>query len=133
MEDSNEDTRIERAKANARLYIEYTRWNSIGPVKGKIDKKDADYLLCLGSYQDIDINPSTLGKIFGEAPVTVSGRLKGLEIKGFIEREQSLDDKREKIIALTEKGAKKYLNICMFLDGNSRENPLDIDSDGLVF
>jgi len=133
MKDSN-DSEIERvrARANARMYVEYNRWNNIGPAKKGVSKEDADYLLCLGSYPDMDINSSMLCKIFAEAPATVSGRLSGLESRGFIEKKQGSGDKREKVITLTERGSKKYLDICMFLDGNSRENPLDIIPNGLL-
>ena len=125
MEKDREITELNEAREKAKNFVEYTRWFEIGPLRGW-NRKDVLYLLCLGSFPDMKINGTLLGKVFSDKAPSTSERLKKLEDEGVIEQVAS-DDKRAKYFKLTEKGEKQYQSACLFLYLNATSNPIDIN------
>lgn len=128
----NDKEAIERARKNAQILVEYTRWLNIGPAQGWNENK-MRYLLCLGSYDNVKFDSKLLGKIFNVPPATVSAQLSQLVNEGCISLEQDSEDGRYKKISLTEEGKEQYKSCALFLLGNSEGNPIDSNQVGVGY
>ncbi|MCQ2972324.1 MAG: MarR family transcriptional regulator [archaeon] len=78
-----------------------------------LTRSEIPYITIL--YQEENVTQEYLSKVLDYNEGTVTRALKRLEKKGFVERIPSLQDRRKKIVCLTEEGLKKLMNFKRFV------------------
>ncbi|XOK14025.1 MarR family winged helix-turn-helix transcriptional regulator [Agrobacterium tumefaciens] len=86
----------------------------------KTDLKPGWYsiLTILSEYEEL--TPSELSKVCGRDRSTLTSTLKGLSIRGLIERRQNPDDQRSYSVSLTKAGREMYSRLHAFAQEHDR-------------
>lgn len=86
----------------------------------KTDLKPGWYsiLTILSEYEEL--TPSELSKVCGRDRSTLTSTLKGLSIRGLIERRQNPDDQRSYSVTLTKAGREMYSRLHAFAQEHDR-------------
>lgn len=86
----------------------------------KTDLKPGWYSILTILSEHEELTPSELSKVCGRDRSTLTSTLKGLSIRGLIERRQNPDDQRSYSVSLTKEGREMYSRLHAFAQEHDR-------------